>query len=71
VTITGTGLTGATNVLVGGGITVSNIVVAPGGASLTATFTIANGAALTVRNVQVVTPNGTTPVNAAATFTVN
>jgi len=71
VTITGTGLTGATNVLAGGGITASNIVVAPGGGSLTATLTIANGAARTVRNVQVVTPIGTTPVTAAATFTVN
>jgi hypothetical protein len=71
VTITGTALTGATNVLAGGGITVSNIVVAAGGGSLTATFTIANGAARTIRNVQVVTPNGTTPVAAGVTFTVN
>jgi hypothetical protein len=71
VSITGTGLTGATNVLVGGGITVSNIVVAPGGGSLTATFTISNTAARTTRNVQVVTPIGTTPVTTAATFTVN
>ena len=71
VTITGTGLTGATNVLAGGGITVSNIVVAPGGGSLTATFTIANTAPRTLRNVQVVTPIGTTPIAAGVTFTVN
>jgi invasion protein IalB len=71
VTITGTGLTGATAINVGGGITVSNLVVAPGGGSLTATFTIANGAARTTRNVTVVTPIGTTPVAAGVTFTVN
>lgn len=71
VTITGTGLTGATAINVGGGITVSNIGVAPGGGSLTATFTISNTAPRTTRNVQVVTPIGTTPVTTAATFTVN
>jgi hypothetical protein len=71
VTITGTGLTGTTAINVGGGITVSNIVVAPGGGSLMAIFTIANTAARTTRNVTVVTPIGTTPVAAAATFTVN
>jgi len=71
VTITGTGLTSATNILVGGNIAVSNIVVAPGGGSLTATLTIASGAARTTRNVQVVTPIGTTPVAAGVTFTVN
>jgi hypothetical protein len=71
VTITGTGLTGATAIMVGGNITVSNIVVAAGGGSLTATFAIANGAARTTRNVQVVTPIGTTPVATGVTFTVN
>jgi hypothetical protein len=70
VTITGTGLAGATNVLAGGGITVSNIVVSNQGATLTATFTITNGAARTTRSVRVVTPIGTTPVAAGVTFTV-
>jgi hypothetical protein len=71
VSITGTGLTGATAINVGGGITASNIVVAPGGGSLTATLAIANGAALNTRNVTVTTPLGNTPVAAGVTFTVN
>jgi hypothetical protein len=71
VTIIGSGLTGATNVLAGGGITVSGITVGSGGGTLTATFAVANTAAHTTRNVQVVTPIGTTPVAAGVTFTVN
>ena len=71
VAITGSDLTGATSVTAGSGITASNIVVNAAGTELTATFTITNGAAHTARNVRVVTPNGTTPVNAAVTFGVN
>jgi hypothetical protein len=71
VTISGSDLTGATSVTAGAGITASNIVVSPDGTQLTATFAITNGAAHTARNVRVVTPNGTTPANAAVTFTVN
>ena len=71
VTITGSDLTGTTSVTAGAGITASNIVVNAAGTQLTATFAITNGAAHTARNVRVVTPNGTTPVNAAVTFTVN
>jgi hypothetical protein len=71
VTITGGDLTGVTSVTAGGGITASNLVVSSNGTQLTATFAITNGAARTTRNVRVVTPNGTTPVNAAVTFTVN
>jgi hypothetical protein len=70
VTITGTGLTGATAVHAGGGITVSNIVVSNFGTTLTANFTIANGATLNARNVTVATPIGITPVNPVVTFTV-
>ena len=71
VTITGSDLMGATSVTAGAGITASNIVVNAAGTQLTATFAITNGAAHTARNVRVVTPNGTTPVNAAVTFTIN
>jgi len=70
VTITGTNLQGATSITAGTNIITSNIVVNPAGTSLTATFQIGAGAALTNRNVQVVTPGGTTPVNAGVRFRV-
>jgi hypothetical protein len=67
VTITGTGLAGATAVAVSGtGVTVSNVVAASA-TTVTATFTIAANATLSARNVTVTTPAGTTN---AGTFTV-
>jgi hypothetical protein len=60
VTLTGTGLTGATTVTVtGGNITVSGVIVV-NDTTVTATFAIAAGALTTARNVAVVTPGGTT-----------
>jgi len=63
VTLTGTGLTGATSVNVGGapgnGITVSNFA-AVNDTTVTATFTITAGAPIATRNVTVTTPGGTT-----------
>ena len=67
VTLTGTGLTGATAVNVsGGGITVSNFA-AVNATTVTATFTISGGATPGARNVTVTAPGG--PSN-AVTFTV-
>jgi hypothetical protein len=67
VTLTGTNLTGVTNVTVSGtNVTVSNIV-AVNATTVTATFTITAGAGLGNRNVAVVTPIGTTNT---VTFTV-
>jgi hypothetical protein len=72
VTITGSDLTGATAVNTGGGgVSASAITVNSAGTSLTATFTVSSTATRTTRNVTVNTPNGTTPANAAVTFTVN
>jgi IPT/TIG domain len=60
VTLSGTGLTGATAVNVsGGGITVSGLTVV-NDSTVTATFTIGAGAALTGRTVNVTTPIATT-----------
>jgi hypothetical protein len=77
VTITGTGLNGATAVtaappLGGGpnGLTISAPVVNAAGTQLTVNITISGTAGLSTRNVRVNTPGGTTPVNAAVTFTV-
>jgi hypothetical protein len=59
VTLTGSGLTGATAIAAGGGITVSNLAVV-NDTTVTATFTIATTAGLTARNVTVTTtPGGT------------
>ena len=69
VTLTGTGLTGATGVDVSGsGVTVSN-VTAVNDTTVTATFTITAGANLTARNVSVVTSTG--PTNNVAFTIVN
>ncbi|HTC64670.1 MAG TPA: Ig-like domain-containing protein [Candidatus Saccharimonadales bacterium] len=70
VTLIGTGLTGATVVNAGAGITASGITVSPDGTHLTATFAITNTAGLTTRNVTVTTPIGNTPTAGAPTFTV-
>ena len=77
VTITGTGLNGATSVTApppaGGGpngLTISAPVVNAAGTQLTVNVTISGTAGLSTRNVRVATPGGTTPVNAAVTFTV-
>ena len=77
VTITGTGLNGATSVtapppLGGGpnGLTISAPVVNAAGTQLTVNITISGTAGLSTRNVRVATPGGTTPINAAVTFTV-
>ena len=77
VTITGVGLNGATSVTaapgVGGGpngLTISAPVVNLAGTSLTVNITISGTAGLSTRNVRVVTPGGTTPVNTGVTFTV-
>jgi len=67
ITLTGTGLTGATGLsfLLDGNpdtdITVSNIVVNGTGTQLTATFDIAGTAVSGTRVVRVITPNGTSP----------
>jgi len=67
VTITGTGLSGATAVNVSGsGVTADN-VTATSDTTVTATFTITATASLSARNVSVATPNGTTNT---VTFTV-
>jgi IPT/TIG domain-containing protein len=70
VTITGTGLNGATSVTAGSGVTATITSIDPAGTSLNATFAVSAGAGLTTRNVRVVTPGGTTASNAAVTFTV-
>jgi hypothetical protein len=68
VTLSGSGLTGATNVIVSGtGITVSNFSVV-NSTTVRATFHIAATAARTARSVSVVTPSGTI---GGLTFTVN
>jgi hypothetical protein len=68
VTLTGTGLTGATAVNVTGtGVTATGVTAASD-TSVTANFAITATAALTARNVTVVTPGGTT---GAVIFTVN
>jgi hypothetical protein len=68
VTLTGTGLTGATAVTVnGGGVTVSGITVV-NSTTVTATFTITGGANPSTRNVTITTPGGTS--TAAPLFTV-
>ena len=64
VTLTGSGLTGATAVTASGGISVSNIVVVSD-TSVTATFTLPSTA--TASSVTVATPTGTSN---AVTFTV-
>jgi len=66
VSLTGTGLTGATAVNVSGGVTVSGLTVVDD-THVTANFTIARGAGLGARTVAVVTPGGTTNT---VTFTV-
>jgi len=67
VTITGTGLTGATKVNVSGtGVTYSGLTVV-GDTTVTAVFAIAPNATLGARNVTVTTPGGTSN---AVTFTV-
>lgn len=67
VTLTGTGLTGATKITVSGsGVTVSNLTPVDD-TSVTATFTITAGAGATARTVSVTTPAGTTKTQ---TFTV-
>ncbi len=72
VTITGTGLTGATAVTVSGtGVTASGVAANAAGTSVTATLNIANGASGGARSVTVTSPQGTTPVAGAPTFTVN
>jgi hypothetical protein len=69
VTLTGTGLTGATGVTVSGaGVTASAVTVVDS-TTVHATFTITAGAGLTARNVTVVTPGGNTNALAGA-FTV-
>jgi hypothetical protein len=59
VTLSGSWLTGATQVNVSGaGVTVSNVIVV-NNSTITATFTIAGNAATGSRSVTVVTPGGT------------
>jgi hypothetical protein len=74
VTLTGTGLTGATSVTVaGGGVTVSNFNAASD-TSVTATFTIASNAGTGVRTVTVNAPAGSPTVNfqvLGATLTIS
>jgi hypothetical protein len=70
VTIAGANLAGATAINAGAGITATGITVNAAGTQITATFAISATAALGARNVTVTTPNGTTPANAAVTFTV-
>ena len=70
VTITGTGLNGATSVTAGGGLTITITSIDPAGTSLTANIAVGAGAATTTRNVRVVTPGGTTAINNAVQFTV-
>ena len=60
VTLTGTNLTGATNITVsGGGVTVTNVTPVSS-TTVTATFTISGTATQSGRNVAVVTPIGNT-----------
>ena len=74
VTLTGTGLTGATSVTVsGGGVTVSNFNAASD-TSVTATFTIASNAGSGGRTVTVNTPAGSPTINfrvLGATLTIS
>jgi hypothetical protein len=70
VIITGTGLNGATSVTAGGGLTITINSINATGTQLNATIAVGSGAALSTRSVRVVTPGGTTPINAAVTFTV-
>jgi len=70
VTITGANLTGASVTLVlGPGVTVSNVVVNPAGTSLTATFSITSGALRIPSLVFVTTPGGNSLI--PLIFTVN
>jgi len=69
-TIVGANLAGATAISAGAGVTFSGITVSTDGTHITGTFSITTGAAVSTRNVTVTTPNGTTPVNPAVTFTV-
>ena len=67
VTLTGTNLTGVTNVTVSGtGVTVSNIVVV-NATTVTATFTIASNATLSARNVTATSPGGSATLTNAFT----
>ncbi len=67
VTLSGSGLTGATAITVSGsGVTVSNLVVV-NDTTVTATFAITAGAGLTSRNVSITAPGGTSNTR---TFTV-
>jgi hypothetical protein len=65
VTLTGSGLTGTTGIVVSGaGVTVSGVTVVSD-TSVTATFTIATGAGLTARNVHTTNSGGAISNNVA------
>jgi hypothetical protein len=67
VTLTGSGLTGATAITVSGGNVAAGSLVVVNDTTVTATLTIGGVAALSARNVTVTTPDGTT---GNVTFTV-
>ncbi len=70
VTLTGTNLTGASAIIAGPGITVSNLTVVSA-TQVTATFAIGASAATGPQNVTITTPGGTSAVNPQAVFTIN